>query len=157
MGEGNQDPNVLTLKKAFSLSTRENAETKGTLLKNVIVRSSFFFFFKAPGGREMFISGPFSRNLFTDSKGASRTQLSSQSIRWGSQLTVSENSAQFQSTALQQLMGESFLALRLHHLRSGSVTDSCSAQTGNFCSPFQDKRLILSWIFWLFAGTLRLL
>lgn len=27
-------------------------------------------------------------------------------------------------------MGESFLALRLHHLRSGSVTDSRSAQTG---------------------------
>lgn len=82
------------------------------------------------GGEKCLFQVHLPKTWFADSKGTSHTRFSSQSILRGSDLTVSENSTQnpFQTTALHQLMGESFLALRLHHLRS--VTDSCSAQTG---------------------------
>lgn len=98
------------------------------------------------GGQKCLFQFHLAKTWFTDSKGTSHTRFSSQSILCGSLLTVSENLAQnsFQTAALHQLTRENFLALRLHHFRSGSVTDSCGAQTGNFCSVFKDKRLFLS-------------
>lgn len=108
------------------------------------------------GGEKCLFQVHLTKTWFADSKGTSHTRFSSQSILRGSDLTVSENSTQnpFQTTALHQLMGESFLALRLHHLRSGSVTDSCSAKTG---PPSKTKGCfyhVFLWVIWKHAAVI---